>query len=289
MLQGLAAIALWSTLASLTALAGPVPPFLLAALTFGIGAVAGAAGVAVSGRPLGEMVAAPAGALALGVAGLLGYHALYFYALQNAPAIEANVLNYLWPLLIVVFSALLPSRHGGRRLSGWHVTGALTAFTGAMLAMSSAGGLISGAAISTGHVAAIGAAVTWAAYSVASRIYAGVPSASVVAATALTAAGAASIHLVLETTRWPDGLVPWLSVLVMGVGPVGLAFVLWDSAVKRADLRLIGVMSYATPLMSNGLLALFGLGSAGPLLWLAVVLVTLGALVAARDQLRART
>ena len=286
MLQGFGAIALWSTLASLTALAGPVPPFLLAALTFGIGAVAGVVGVAVTGRRLGDIMAAPAGAIALGVAGLLGYHALYFFALQNAPAIEANVLNYLWPLLIVLFSALLPAALGGKQLSVWHVAGALVAFAGALLAVT---GRASGTwhfTLSAGHVAGLGAAVTWAAYSVGSRLYADVPSSSVVLASALTAVGAALLHLAFETTRWPEGGAAWTAVVVMGIGPVGVAFILWDTAVKRADLRLVGVMSYSTPLMSNGLLALLALGEAGPSLWGAVVLVAGGALIAARDQLR---
>lgn len=286
LLQGLAAIALWSTLASLTALAGPVPPFQLAAMTFAAGAVAGTLAVALAGRPLALILAAPPGALALGVAGLLGYHGLYFFALQTAPAIEANVINYLWPLLIVLFSAFLPVRLGGRRLTIWHVAGASTAFAGALVAVAGPAAFAGAGGLGWGHAAALGAAVVWAAYSVASRFYADVPSSSVIAASALTALGAAAIHLAFETTRWPDTGTGWLVLLAMGVGPVGLAFTLWDGAVKHGDIRFIGVMSYATPLLSNALLAGLGLGQAGPLLWLAVVLVTLGALIAARDQFR---
>jgi drug/metabolite transporter (DMT)-like permease len=285
-LQGFAAIILWSTLASLTALAGPIPPFQLAAMTFAVGAVAGAAGAAASGRPLGEIVAAPPGALALGVAGLLGYHALYFFALNNAPAIEANILNYLWPLLIVVFSAALPSRAGGRRLTLWHIAGALVAFAGAVLALVKPGAGFAPSSLTPGHLAALGAAVVWSAYSVASRLYAHVPSASIVAAAALTAVGALVFHVMLETPVWPATPLAWGVVATMGLGPVGLAFTLWDNACKRGDIRLIGVISYATPLLSNGLLAALGLGPAGPLLWLAVVLVTVGAVMAAREQWR---
>ncbi len=286
LLQGIAAILLWSTLASLTALAGPIPPFQLAAMTFGVGAVAGVLGVAATGRPLAEIVAAPAGAIALGVAGLLGYHALYFDALQTAPPIEANVLNYLWPLLIVLLSAALPASVGGQRLTAWHVAGALVAFCGALLAIGGPAALVGMDRIGPGHLAALGAAMVWACYSVASRLYRHVPSASVVAASALTALGALGFHLAFETTQWPVSMQGWVVIAGMGIGPVGLAFTLWDSAVKHADLRLVGVISYATPLISNALLAGLGLGRAGPLLWLAVVLVSLGALLAARDSLR---
>lgn len=289
LIQGLGAIALWATLASLTALAGPIPPFQLAAMTFGIGAIAGALGVVMTGRPATDIVSAPAGALMLGVAGLLGYHVLYFYALQTAPPIEANVLNYLWPLLIVLFSALLPVSAGGKRLTIWHVAGALAAFTGALLAVAGPSGLLNMAALGTGHVAALAAAAVWAAYSVASRLYRDVPSASVVAASAMTAVGAAAIHLGFETTRWPDTLSAWGVVVLMGAGPVGLAFTLWDGAVKHGDIRFVGVISYATPLLSNGLLATLGLAQAGPLLCIAVLLVTVGALLAARDSFRSTT
>jgi len=42
-----------------------------------------------------------------GVGGLFGYHALFFAAMAHAPAAEANLLNYMWPLLIVLLSAPL--------------------------------------------------------------------------------------------------------------------------------------------------------------------------------------
>ena len=138
-LQGIAAIVLWSTLASLTALAGAIPPFQLAAMTFAIGTVVGIAYARIAGQPLADLASIPAGALALGVFGLLGYHAPYFYALQVAPAIEANIINYLWPLLIVLFSGLLPARHGGKRLRWWHLAGAAIGFAGTLLAMLSSG------------------------------------------------------------------------------------------------------------------------------------------------------
>ncbi len=285
-LCGLAAIALWSTLASLTALAGPIPPFQLAAVTFAIGAASGLAGLTMTGQPIRLAWSAPPGAAALGVIGLLGYHVLYFYALQTAPAIEANVVNYLWPLLIVIFSALLPSRVGGQRLKAPHVAGALMGFTGALLALGGPAALTQPAAQlgypGTGHLAALGAAIVWASYSVASRLFAHVPSASIVGSCALTAIGATLVHLLVETPVWPSSPLQWVIILAMGIGPVGLAFTLWDEAVKHGDIRLIGVISYATPLLSNGLLTLLGLGTASPALIAAVLLVTVGALISSR-------
>src|SRR5690606_20235499 len=130
--------------------------------------------------PLSSLTSIPAGYWLLGVYGLLGYHALYFYAFQNAPPLEANLLNYLWPLLIVVFSGALPAALGGRSLRWWHVGGALLGFSGSALVLWSASGGrpdgFAGATLTSGHLAALAAALIWASYSVASRLFSAVPS-----------------------------------------------------------------------------------------------------------------
>lgn len=284
-LQGLAAIALWSSLASLTAIAAPMPPFELAAMTFAIGTLVGLLYARATRQSLAELRGLPAGALILGVYGLLGYHVCYFYALQQAPALEANLINYLWPLLIVLFSGLLPVRAGGRPLSWRHIAGALIGLSGTALVLTGSSDSLGFSGAGSGYAAALAAALIWSSYSVASRLFSAVPSTTVIASCAATAAGALLIHLVVETTQWPKSLEAWGAVAAMGLGPVGLAFYLWDRGMKHGDLRLLGVASYATPLMSTALLAGLGLGSAGPMLWLAALLVTAGAVLAARDTL----
>ena len=69
---------------------------------------------------------------AVGVGGLFGYHALYFLALRFAPPAEAGLLNYLWPLLIVLFSSFLP----GERLAVHHVIGAVAGLAGTVLLLT---------------------------------------------------------------------------------------------------------------------------------------------------------
>ena len=127
-LTGFGAVLLWSALALLTVGTAPVPPFLLNTLTFAIGGALGLVWVAATGgwRRLGQ---AGAGPLLVMTAGLFLYHALYFSALRLAPPAEAGLIAYLWPLLIVLFSGLLP----GERLARGHVAGALIAFAGAAL------------------------------------------------------------------------------------------------------------------------------------------------------------
>jgi drug/metabolite transporter (DMT)-like permease len=283
--QGFAALLVWSSLASLTALAAPMPPFQLAAITFSIGTVVGLVYARATRQPLVGPKSIPAGALALGVYGLLGYHVCYFYALQQAPPLEANLINYLWPLLIVVFAGLLPVRVGGRPLRWWHVAGALLGLAGTMLVLINTGVGLSFSGAGSGYAAAVAGAVIWSSYSVASRLFQAVPSTAVTASCAATALGALILHLVSETTEVPKSPAAWAAVVAMGVGPVGLAFYLWDRGMKQGEIRLLGVASYTTPLLSTALLALLGLGTAGPALWLAALLVTAGALLAASDSL----
>ncbi|PSB14745.1 EamA family transporter, partial [filamentous cyanobacterium CCP2] len=126
-LIGLTAILMWATLALLTTLSGEVPPFQLTAMAFTIAFCIGVGFWLRQGGGVWQHLKLPKGAWLLGIGGLFGYHFFYFMALQNAPAVEASLIAYLWPLLIVLFSALLP----GERLRWFHVAGAVMGFVGA--------------------------------------------------------------------------------------------------------------------------------------------------------------
>ncbi|WP_137042850.1 DMT family transporter [Pseudolabrys sp. FHR47] len=276
---GFSAILMWSLLALLTVASGEVPPFQLAAMTFAIGGAIGAVWVTWSGS-WGALRQSPR-AWALGVGGLFGYHALYFISLRLAPPAEAGLVNYLWPLLIVLFSGLLP----GEKLRWYSVAGALIGFAGTAILFVGKG-LAPTAGASTGYAAAFMAAFVWAGYSVLSRRLASVPTAAVAGFCLVTAALAALCHLMLETTVWPQGLEEWEAVIALGVGPVGAAFYAWDIGVKRGDIRLLGVASYAAPVLSTLFLVLAGFADARITLLLSALLIAGGGLLAAQDMLR---
>jgi drug/metabolite transporter (DMT)-like permease len=278
-LLGFAAIVMWSLLAALTVASGQVPPFQLAAMTFAIDGSVGMVWIAATGN--WSVLRQPARVWALGVTGLFGYHALYFIALRYAPPAEAGLLNYFWPLLIVLFSGLLP----GERLRAHHIAGALLGLLGTAILFVGQG-LAPALHFIGGYSAAFCAAFVWAGYSVLSRRFAAVPSAAVAGFCVATALLAALFHLALETTMWPQDINQWLAVIALGLGPVGAAFYLWDTGVKRGDIRMLGVASYAAPILST--LALIATGYAPPraTLWLAALLIAGGGLVAARDLLR---
>ena len=272
---GLAAILLWSLLALFTAASGTIPPFQLAAMTFLIGGLVGVLSWALRGQGLGILRQPPA-VWALGVGGLFGYHALYFAALRLAPPAEAGLICYLWPLLIVLFSGTLP----GERLRGAHVIGALLGFAGVSLLLAGRGALDLRAEHGPGYAAAFAAAFVWAGYSVLSRRFGEVPTDAVAGFCLVTAALSLLGHLAFETTRWPADLAQWLAVLALGIGPVGAAFYVWDIGMKRGDIRLLGVASYAAPVLSTLILVLVGYAEPTLVLGAACALIVLGAIVA---------
>lgn len=280
-LTGFGAVLLWSLLALLTVRTAPVPPFLLNALTFALGGAVGLVWIAATGG-LAQLARVPARVYVIGTAGLFGYHFLYFSALRMAPAAEAGLIAYLWPLLIVLFSGLLP----GESLRPGHIVGALIAFAGVALIVT-AGGAGFDAASLPGYALAFLCALTWAGYSVVSRSFGAVPTATVTVFCLATAALSVVAHVTLETTIWPVGLDGWLAVAALGLGPVGLAFFLWDVGVKRGDIQLLGVASYAAPLLSTLALIIGGEAAFTPTLALAAALIAGGAVLAARSGTRA--
>lgn len=272
---GFGAVLLWALLALFTAASAPVPPLLLNTLCFALGGAIGLGWAAARGR-LHLLAKVPLGVYAFGTAGLCGYHFFYFSALRLAPPAEAGLIAYLWPLLIVLFSGLLP----GERLRPGHILGALIAFAGAALIL--AGGAGGQGASWAGYGFAALCALTWSGYSVLSRRLGQVPTEAVAVFCLATAVLSGLAHLALETPAWPMGTLGWAAVIGLGLGPVGLAFYLWDIGVKRGDIQLLGVASYAAPLLST--LALVAAGFAAPTatLILAAVLIAGGAALAAR-------
>jgi drug/metabolite transporter (DMT)-like permease len=279
-LIGLTAILMWSLLSVLTVATGKIPAFQLAAMTFAIGAVVAFASWIRRPGAFGALRQPPL-AWIVGVGGLFGYHALYFLALRFAPPAEAGLLNYLWPLLIVLFSSLLP----GERLAPHHIVGALLGLAGTVLlfAGNSIDSFVPGQV--PGLIAAFVAAFVWAAYSVMSRKLRAVPTDAVAGFCAVTALLAAIVHGLVEVTVWPDTIAQWLAITALGVGPVGAAFYAWDIGMKRGDIRVLGAASYATPLLSTGFLMMAGFAKPSAAIAVAAVLIAGGGLIAARDMI----
>ena len=282
-LIGFSAILMWSLLALLTAASGTMPPFQLSAICFSIGTLIGMMAI-VRNPALIKSFRQPWQVWALGIGGLFGYHFLYFTALRNAPAVEAGLIAYLWPLLIVVGSALLP----GEKLGWHHIAGALMGLAGTVLILTQGGNAGFGGGQALGYGAAFLCALTWAGYSLLSRRFGAVPSVVVTGFCGATAILSAISHLALETTVWPETTGQWLAVAALGLGPVGAAFYTWDYGVKHGDIQVLGASSYAAPLLSTLILILFGFGEPTFAILVACLLITGGAALAAKDMVTRR-
>jgi drug/metabolite transporter (DMT)-like permease len=283
-LIGFSAVAMWALLALLTDLSGDVPPFQLSAMAFAIGTLVGLAARVRGGAAPAVPPRIPPVVWLIGIGGLFGYHFFYFTALRNAPAVEASLIAYLWPLLIVLGSALMP----GERLGWHHVAGAVLGLAGTFLIVTNGGALAFGARYAAGYGAALVCAFVWTAYSLLSRRFPEVPTATVTWFCAATAILSALCHLALEETVWPAGWSEWAAVAGLGLMPVGAAFYAWDHGVKHGNIQVLGAASYAAPLLSTLILIAAGTTKASPHILAACLLITFGAVLAAKNMLFAR-
>jgi len=251
-LFALGAIALWVSVASLGVLLKHLPPFLLTGLSLLIGALLALPQVA---RDPNQW-RVPLSTLALGIYGLFGYHFMLFMALRLAPAVEANLINYLWPLLMVV---LAPALLKNMPLRPIHLGAALLGFSGAALAILGAANQVDelprpkSASRAAGYLAALAAAFMWSSYSLLTQRVAAFPTAAIGLFALVSGALSLMCHWTLEaptSLNLRDGLL----LALMGLGPLGGAFFLWDKALKLGDARQIGILSYLTPLGSTALL-----------------------------------
>lgn len=248
-LLALAAIALWGALAPLGVKLAHIPPFLLTGLGLLVGSV-----IAL---PLARFRLArwrvPLPTLVVGIYGLFGFHFLLFMALRHAPAVEANLINYLWPLGMVVMA---PWFLQGVSLRARHVVAALIGFAGAAIAILGRGGAVSdGGGFQSGYVIALASAFVWASYSLLTRRLPTFPTAAVGGFAAASGGLSLLCHALLEPSMaLTTQDMAWIAVL--GLGPLGGAFFLWDAAIKLGDTRRIGLLAFATPILSTVLLLL---------------------------------
>lgn len=243
-LLALSAIALWGSLAGLGVALAHVPPFLLTGLALLAGSVIA---LPLSRFDFRQWRVPPA-TVAVGVYGLFGFHFLLFIALRHAPPVQANLVNYLWPLGIVVMAPLfLP----GMLLTPRHLFAALLGFGGAALAILGGRPADPGAPLwAWGYIPALMSAFIWASYSLLTKRIKPFPTSAIGSFALVSGVLALLCHAWLEPAVSLSSS-DWALIALLGLGPLGGSFFLWDAALKRGDARQIGVLSFLTPLLST--------------------------------------
>jgi drug/metabolite transporter (DMT)-like permease len=277
----LGAILLWASLASLVTLLSDIPPLLLTGIGLIIGALVSIPSLRFGINPW----KVPAKTLLLGVYGLFGYHFMLFLGLQNAPAVEANLVNYLWPLLIVLLSPVFTK---SLSLNFRYVLAAISGFAGAALAITSNSAGFGFASIELGYLFALAAAVIWATYSLGTTKVPSFPTPAIGLFAAVSGVLAIVAHFLFEPAA-AIGSGDWLLLVVLGAGPLGGAFYLWDAALKIGDPRRIGLLAFLTPLLSTALLVLVSGESLSWQLLIATALIVGGALLGPRSARESKT
>lgn len=243
-LNALTSIFLWSSLATIGARVTHVPPFLLVGITLGIGSL-------LSLRHYKSWFS-NLNLLVIGVIGIFGYHFMLFLSFRYIPVAEAILINYLWPILIVLLTAILLN---GYKLKIQHILGAAISLIGAFLILFKG---FSGFTIESviGYLLAFGAALTWALYSVLTNRFTRLPTATVGGFCLVSAVLAITCHILFE----PAVILSKSDIfflLFLGIGPMGIAFYTWDYSLKKGDPRQIGTLSYLTPFLSITLLSIY--------------------------------
>ena len=278
---GAVAVVLWSSLASLTAMVKDIPPFELVATTFGVAFLSGLTWLLISGRGIpARRDARSLSYLVFVTVALFGYHALYFTAIAVAPVAQVSLISYLWPLLIVLFSAI-----EGRGIRMRHVAGAMLGFTGtALVILPHEASPRAYSPHSSGLLAALVCALVWAGYSVLNRRFHSAPRDTVVIACGPVALLGWAVHLAVERYTIIPSLSQWSVIAALGIGPVGLAFIAWDYGTKYGNLGTLGTVAYAAPVLSTLLLVLLGYATGTLSLLAACCLVAGGAWLATKSR-----
>lgn len=244
------AVALWASFASLVGHAHDVPPWLLTGISLCCGSLASIHRV--------RAWRVPARVFVFGTGCLFVYHVCLIGAFHLAPIAAANMINYLWPLLMVVLAARMRGR-GNDAVDRKGGAGCAIACLGCVVAVAPSAA--SGApqwSHGIGYACAAVAALTWAVYSLGTqRLSVRYGYSSWAAGGFCLGAGVMALggHLLFEPRHVPT-LAGWASMAAIGLGPLGLAFVLWDRAMRTGQVARIGTLAYATPALSMLCLAL---------------------------------
>jgi drug/metabolite transporter (DMT)-like permease len=264
LLLGVITILCWGSIATFGTLLNHMPPFYVLGASFLIG------GLPALAQPRHLF---PSWKISLwGIGGYFGYHFFLFYSFRFAPAIEANLINYLWPVIMVL---LTPVFFKEEKLKWFNILGGILSVLGCVFLVA---GKAEGLQIENikGHLLALLAALTWPIYSIGKKKM-GEVSVWAVGGFCLGSSILCFLtHFLIEPRVVLQFEDAW-KLFVMGIGPFGVSFYFWDIATKKGDTRVLGALAYLTPVISTLGLLIFGNQNLSPSVGMAMVLIIAGA------------
>lgn len=281
-LAGILAVLFWSsTIAFSRILTESLGIYTTGALIYILG---GLLGLAVASRTPGgliHMLRMRPGYLLICGGLFIGYMVFLYLAIglahNHAQVIAVGLANYLWPSLILLFS--IPVL--GKRARIWLLPGIGMALAGTWIATTQSQesllpDLLGPAILPV--LLAVGAAIFWGLYSTLARKWASEQGSAVPLFLLVSGLVFLLMRFVSgEPWRWSVELLIPLAYMI--IFPAWLGYLLWDVAMQRGDMTLVTAFSYFTPLLSTLISLIILQVVPSPLLGLAALLVTAGAVL----------
>ena len=181
------------------------------------------------------------------------YRGFYLAGLKFAPVIESNLLNYLWPIFIV----LLGAAYGHIKLHLPIILGTALCFLGVLImGLQKKTGVIS---FEAGHIFALIGALTWAAYSILTRRFPYAPTETMgfMHFAAIVIFGL--LHMIFEApvNFSHVSIRAWAGIIGWGLS-ISIAYKLWDFAMSQGEQDKVAAAAYFTPLLSTFWLVIIG-------------------------------
>ena len=278
-LSGISALFLWASTALFLSYCNSVPPLLLTALSLLIGFFTFLIIWIVQKEKIVKNFQFPFIIILLAVFGIGGYRLLYFLSMHFVPVIEASLINYLWPAMIVLFSHFLPNE----KLKWFHIVGTIIGFTGVCVLLSPDMNFLTG--FSFGHILALLAALTWSIYSVISKKTKRYS--SKVVPISFFISGTVFLTISYFSESWHNSIstTHYVPILFLGIAS-GVGYFLWDIGMKHGNIKLLGIGSFFVPLISTLLLILFNKAEPEGHILIATALIVFSAIIASKDKIQ---
>lgn len=188
----------------------------------------------------------------LGFIGLFIYSALYYYGLSEMTSQKACIVNYLWPIMLVIFSCIILKE----KMTVMKLVAMVCSFIGIVI-LSVGSGENSDGNVALGIISCVIAAACYGLFSVLNKKYNFDQNISMMIMWLVAAVCSTILGLLTENWVLIKG-EQWLGLLWLGIVVDAIAYLLWALALNGAgNTAKIANLAFLTPFLSLVVSALF--------------------------------